>query len=382
MSDPRTARIGWATHDRYRTATETQIRDFILLSGWAFEFQAGERGLEEKAAEALDRFVALGLPYRQSQKGRRFDPVETLNFIKWMGLAGKDFFWVDRFVETGRRLVRSQSSAGYRYSIAFRRTVNIEPLNGQRAVRLRLPIPLAGPSLSDLTIADVSAGPLTTRMDRSSRTPPGRPRDDAGGAIFLLRVVGSRRLGPRRPRTLSRPERRLDPGHAAHKRLGRRLRRRRCDTGRNRPAILGFHPRQPVPRRRALRSGRQCAFRGRMGAQFGMVRLSGRQRASCVSLSGAGRAGPAALRLPPLSRGADLSFLGRGLARARGLDSIRPHGLGSLGRRTRRRVAQPFRRAGRCAHDHNMHAPAIHWIARRPLSAALAGRFVRNSRRR
>jgi hypothetical protein len=165
MSDPRTARIGWATHDRYRTATETQIRDFILLSGWAFEFQAGERGLEEKAAEALDRFVALGLPYRQSQKGRRFDPVETLNFIKWMGLAGKDFFWVDRFVETGRRLVRSQSSAGYRYSIALRRTVNIEPLNGQRAVRLRLPIPLAGPSLSDLTIADVSAGPLTTRMD-------------------------------------------------------------------------------------------------------------------------------------------------------------------------------------------------------------------------
>jgi Transglutaminase-like superfamily len=163
MTDRRTGRIGWATHERYRTASETQIRDFILLSGWAFEFQAGESGLEEKAAEALDRFVALGLPFRQSQKGRRFDPVETLNFIKWMGLAGKDFFWVDRFVETGRRLVRAQASAG-RYSVALRRTVNIEPLNGQGAVRLRLPIPLVSPSLSNLTIVGASAGPLATRI--------------------------------------------------------------------------------------------------------------------------------------------------------------------------------------------------------------------------
>jgi hypothetical protein len=165
MSDPRTARIAWTTHHRYRTATETQVRDLILLSGWAFEFQAGERGLEDKALETLDRLVSLGLPFRRSERGRRFDPVEALNFIKWVGLDGQDSFWIDRFVETGRRLVRSQTCAGSRYNVALRRTLNVELLNGQRAVRLRMPIPLAGPSLRDLTIGGVSGGPLTTRMD-------------------------------------------------------------------------------------------------------------------------------------------------------------------------------------------------------------------------
>ena len=74
VNDPRTDRFTWTTHKRYRTAEERKFVELLVLSGWSFEYQAGEAGLDDRAAEAVERLVALGLPFRGTARDRRSTP--------------------------------------------------------------------------------------------------------------------------------------------------------------------------------------------------------------------------------------------------------------------------------------------------------------------
>ena len=83
--------LGIKTHARYRTVDEARILQLLLHFGWAYEVRAGDGAAALRAAaEALSRWVSLGLSYEQLPDGQRgFDPAEVMNFGKWVGIQGR-----------------------------------------------------------------------------------------------------------------------------------------------------------------------------------------------------------------------------------------------------------------------------------------------------
>ena len=163
--------LGIKVGSRYRTVEEARIIEVLLLYGWAFEVRAGRRApAEREAAEALDRWVGLGLPFERSNDGKRyFDPAEVVNFLKWAAIHDGDPCWEERFIATGRRLVselhpgettRSMPPSPIvlgpqRFSVTLRREFNLEGCRPGAPVRLRLPLPLEDDALSDLKVVSI-----------------------------------------------------------------------------------------------------------------------------------------------------------------------------------------------------------------------------------
>lgn len=148
---------------RYRSIPASSIIELLLLVSWACEVDAGDRRAAEVAtAAALESWVGAGLGYRLGQDGQRlFDPVEVVNFLKWAGMAGRDRYWEDHFVETHRRFVsefrtEEDGRAGpRRFRVTLRRSFDLQPFAAGTTVRLRLPLPLAGTYLDDLVVTPI-----------------------------------------------------------------------------------------------------------------------------------------------------------------------------------------------------------------------------------
>lgn len=159
MTDARLSLCHWATDARYRTLPQARIHDMLALAGWTYEARAEQVDAVGSAAEALDLLVAQGLPATDGLEGRCFDPVEVLNFIKWQGLAGKNDFWQQRFVPTGRRMVedlaRSSGGGPVALSVRYKRTFGSGSFPAGRSTRYRLPLPIPHSSITDLRIEDV-----------------------------------------------------------------------------------------------------------------------------------------------------------------------------------------------------------------------------------
>ncbi|MGP0094545.1 MAG: transglutaminase-like domain-containing protein [Xanthobacteraceae bacterium] len=169
----------------HRTVDEPRIIERLLLNGWACELRNGERSsVVHQAREALNRLVAIGLPFEQSNTtDRRFDPAEVINFLKWASVEGKDRFWEERSVHTARNLVREFHRAEApalppppnvlgpkRFHVTLRREFSLAGCETGTRMRLRLPLPLEDGALSDLKIVSVPpAG-----VDASLTLTPGR----------------------------------------------------------------------------------------------------------------------------------------------------------------------------------------------------------------
>ena len=154
---------------KYRVIEEARLVELLLLHGWAVEIRRGGRPQAEREVRAaLDRFVGLGLPYRESRTGERlFDPVEAVNFVRWAWFQFKDRTLVDRCVPTARQLIcephrngdtrdrlPSPGSLGpRRYAVVINRTFNLENRPPSERLRLRLPLPIESPALGDLETA-------------------------------------------------------------------------------------------------------------------------------------------------------------------------------------------------------------------------------------
>ncbi len=148
---------------RYRTIPETRIVAMLLLVSWACEIDAGDRrAAEASTAAALDGWVARGLGHALTADGQRlFDPVEVVNFVKWAGLAGIDRYWEDHFVATHRRFVDEfrGERPPRRFGVRLRRSFDLRGFAEGARVRLRLPLPLAGSYLADLSVTPVLPEP-------------------------------------------------------------------------------------------------------------------------------------------------------------------------------------------------------------------------------
>jgi hypothetical protein len=153
--------------DDYRTVAESRILDMLLLGGWAYEQDNAEAILATR--QALDSWISMGLGVRLGPTGQRlFDPVEVVNVLKRLGLEGRESFWADRYVGTGRRLVRDlAASAGQRFIVHFRRTFSLISVPVGKSLRLRAPLPLASVHGDGLDIAPFVEGSSDARLSVS-----------------------------------------------------------------------------------------------------------------------------------------------------------------------------------------------------------------------
>lgn len=131
----------------YRRIAEARIVDHLALGGWAFELREGSKAeAYQTTRQALQDWVELGLPFARGPRGQRlFDLVEVLNGMKVLGLEGHHPFWRERYVRTGRRMVRDMPSYdGRRFTVRYLRSFAPAAQAGTQSLRLRLPVPVAG----------------------------------------------------------------------------------------------------------------------------------------------------------------------------------------------------------------------------------------------
>ena len=154
-----------------RGVPEDDIVELLVNGGFAHLAGAGERwearGL---AREALDGWVRSGLAHEAGADGRRrFDPAEVVNSFKWAEFEGRDSFWRDRWMPTGRRLVQDLAAQDPDGQLPVRaglsRRFDLSDLADDAEVLLRAPAPLDGPDHAvtgfSLDPSDPQLGPVS-----------------------------------------------------------------------------------------------------------------------------------------------------------------------------------------------------------------------------
>ncbi|MBS0410294.1 MAG: transglutaminase domain-containing protein [Proteobacteria bacterium] len=183
--------------ERYRTVDEARIVELLALDGWAGELR-DDRGHAARLAAraALERCVATGLGFTAGEGGgRRFDPVEAVNHLAWIGLARGDPTWRAHCVATERaRAWEAHGGApagdadapppppatlGARaYEVTIRRTFSLAGRSPGQPLRLRLPVPIEDAALDQLQVEALTPPDLaveteiaTARLDARLNAP-------------------------------------------------------------------------------------------------------------------------------------------------------------------------------------------------------------------
>jgi hypothetical protein len=182
--------------DHYRNVPEKRILDALYLGGWVYEKDSPRAEITTR--QALDRWIQMGLGVRHHRDTRLFDPVEVLNFLKQAGMEGRDSFWADRYVTTGRHLVEDLALRGddAAFRIDFRRTFHVRAAGGR--ARLRMPLPLAGHHLADLKISPFAEAAGDIRVDVDATRLEARMNALGAGNLTIgadLSFTASRRHG-------------------------------------------------------------------------------------------------------------------------------------------------------------------------------------------
>ena len=124
---------------------------------------------------ALNNWVKAGLGFRVSAAGERlFDPVEVTNHMKWMGLTGRDGFWSEDFVRTGRMFTKDLTGsddtgamrgalAPARFCMTLRRSFDLSRVPNRAKARLRIPVPLAN-SARNIDVKPIASGQHAARI--------------------------------------------------------------------------------------------------------------------------------------------------------------------------------------------------------------------------
>lgn len=132
-------------HDRYRTVPETRIVDMLMLAGWAYAL--GEPTMVARTHEAIEDWVEQGLPFRRTETGSRlFDPAEVWAIMKRLGREEANSYFREGQMMTWRRMVEDHaivSADNAFFSLELHRTFALSDVPEGRALRLRLPVPIA-----------------------------------------------------------------------------------------------------------------------------------------------------------------------------------------------------------------------------------------------
>jgi hypothetical protein len=172
--------LGTTGNPSLRSVAEGPIIDMMLVGGWAYEVQGGNRqDATEATRVALARWQRAGLPASDGADGQpRYDPVEVLNFMKWSGLRHGDTFWSERYMLTGRRFVLEQFGGqlspgpftalpAEEFTFVLTRRFNLSSFEPGKPLRLRLPLPIEDATLRNLELSFTSdfAGQVEYHQD-------------------------------------------------------------------------------------------------------------------------------------------------------------------------------------------------------------------------
>jgi hypothetical protein len=151
---------------QYRGVPEADIVALLMSGGFPHQVADGQtEEARDLASEALNRWVRAGLAHEMGAEGRRrFDPAEVINGFKWAGLQGRDDFWRDHWIATGRRLTRDLAAhdqdgrALVRASLV--RKFNLAALPQRAELLVRAPVPLSGPDHLLASLEPEVSGPV------------------------------------------------------------------------------------------------------------------------------------------------------------------------------------------------------------------------------
>jgi len=167
----------------YRTVEETRILDLLCIAGWAEQYRRAPHAARSAATNALERWVAAGLPFRgNGAASRTFDPAEVINFAKALGIRGADDFWEHAYVATARSLIDGLRTHGERFQLRLERHVNLAHYDAGERVRIHLPLPLEDGSTDDLRVVP----------DVDGETPLESARTETGRMIATIAVPQSK----------------------------------------------------------------------------------------------------------------------------------------------------------------------------------------------
>jgi hypothetical protein len=133
---------------RYVVVPEEKILRYIVFRCWPFQAQAGEWDWAlNQAANALERWIGLGLPYHLEGGRRIFDFCQVSNFALWSSQTFGDPVY-EEVVQNSRReasaLLQDCASGDTSFRLELRREFSLEECPPSRVVRLRVPLPLEG----------------------------------------------------------------------------------------------------------------------------------------------------------------------------------------------------------------------------------------------
>ncbi len=179
--------LGVRLGPRRRKVSEADILEMLMTTGWAPEAVLTRRAeIEPEARAVLERFVGLGMGFERGADGQRlFDPAELSNMTSWAHLERGDPFWSENCLTLARAVVfaahgLTSPPAGppptpaalppRRFHVRFRRTFDLKDREPGTQIRLRLPLPIEGAALRDLSIvyepaAGVRLAPAEGRLD-------------------------------------------------------------------------------------------------------------------------------------------------------------------------------------------------------------------------
>ncbi|MBA3056061.1 MAG: transglutaminase domain-containing protein [Sphingomonadales bacterium] len=127
--------------DAYRTLTDKELIETLLLEGFAYD--ADSDAARAEARDALDCWLASGLASRRSDRGALFDPVEVMYHATICGVSGEDDFWDRCFVSTLRRFVTDlEQERPTSIQMTYHRRFDMSRTPAGSTRRLRMPLPL------------------------------------------------------------------------------------------------------------------------------------------------------------------------------------------------------------------------------------------------
>ena len=182
----------------YRVLDEAKTVLAIAHHGRPLDVQQGGRSAEQAvtdAARSVERWVEQGLPHRQAGGRRFFDFFETLNFMVRAGQVRGDRWYASGPVATFRRSAAALQDVAEseRFEVRFRREFRLEP---GATGRLRVPLPLDDPALTDLDVELIEPRPNSVESSGAPGRlevripPPDRPGSVAVEVVIRFRTAG------------------------------------------------------------------------------------------------------------------------------------------------------------------------------------------------
>jgi hypothetical protein len=161
-----------------RTVAEADVLDQLQLSCWPYETSVQPGLTRQRAADALEHLLRLGLPVIVRDGNRYFDPYEVANFMLWAHRALGDPLWSETFVVAERRFA-SEKAVGvdHRFEIVLEREVVCGKRPVGSAFRTQMPLPIVTEA-QDSVVVELRGGPGVTItregdcLDARARVPP------------------------------------------------------------------------------------------------------------------------------------------------------------------------------------------------------------------